>query len=217
MAISANIVDGKVTSTNGLTEKTSTSKDEKYNPYDKEMFLQLLVAEMQYQDPLEPTSNTEYVSELASFSQIEAIQAVQEQMNTIQANSLVGKFVMVLDDNSSTGYTSGKVDYIMNADDTMYLSINDKLYDIKKLDSVVDAEYYEGVIVAETFASAVAKLPKIDQLTLQDESKVKEARDLYDSLTTYQRNFVDSDAVKLLESIEEKLSEMKANYEANHE
>ena len=57
------------------------------------MFLKLLVAEMQYQDPLEPTSNTEYVSELASFSQIEAVQSVQSQMSTIEANSLVGSML----------------------------------------------------------------------------------------------------------------------------
>ena len=38
------------------------------------LFLQLLVAEMKYQDPLEPTTNTEYVSELASFTQVEATQ-----------------------------------------------------------------------------------------------------------------------------------------------
>ena len=48
-----------------------------------DQFLTLLCAEMQYQDPLEPTSNTEYVSELASFSEIEAVQSVQSQMSTI--------------------------------------------------------------------------------------------------------------------------------------
>ena len=43
-----------------------------------DQFLTLLCAEMQYQDPLEPTSNTEYVAQLATFSQLEATLAMQE-------------------------------------------------------------------------------------------------------------------------------------------
>ena len=35
-----------------------------------ETFLSLLVAEMTNQDPLEPTSNTEFVSQMAQFTQL---------------------------------------------------------------------------------------------------------------------------------------------------
>ena len=55
---------------------TDNSKKNGINPtgstlgYDQ--FLQLLCAEMQYQDPLEPTSNTDYVAQMATFSQLEA-------------------------------------------------------------------------------------------------------------------------------------------------
>lgn len=72
MALVQEIKDGKVVDSSASQSK-KTDTDSKSNTYDKEMFLKLLVAEMQYQDPLEPTSNTEYVSELASFSQIEAV------------------------------------------------------------------------------------------------------------------------------------------------
>ena len=45
---------------------TITSASEKKttgnSSLDKESFLKLLVAQMQYQDPLEPTENTEYIS-----------------------------------------------------------------------------------------------------------------------------------------------------------
>ena len=71
MALVQEIKDGKVVDSSASQSK-KTDTDSKSNTYDKEMFLKLLVAEMQYQDPLEPTSNTEYVSELASF-QIEAV------------------------------------------------------------------------------------------------------------------------------------------------
>ena len=123
MALVQEIKDGKVVDSSASQSK-KTDTDSKSNTYDKEMFLKLLVAEMQYQDPLEPTSNTEYVSELASFSQIEAVQSVQSQMSTIEANSLVGKYVILLDDDQ---YISGKVDYVMTEDNKMFLSVNNKL------------------------------------------------------------------------------------------
>ena len=53
----APVEDGKIVETNSqssLKKANSASSD----GMDKEAFLQLLVAQMQYQDPLEPTSNT---------------------------------------------------------------------------------------------------------------------------------------------------------------
>ena len=179
MALVQEIKDGKVVDSSASQSK-KTDTDSKSNTYDKEMFLKLLVAEMQYQDPLEPTSNTEYVSELASFSQIEAVQSVQSQMSTIEANSLVGKYVILLDDDQ---YISGKVDYVMTEDNKMFLSVNNKLYSIDTLDSVCDDDYYEGVLSAQTFADMIKKLPTVYTLTTADEDKIKEARQFYDAMT----------------------------------
>lgn len=60
-----------------------------------ETFYKLLMAEMTSQDPLEPTSNTEFVSQLASFS---ALQTNSDSLyyNTVAyASSLAGKTVTV--------------------------------------------------------------------------------------------------------------------------
>ena len=64
MALIQPVVDGKIPKDTSTTSKSDTSNDLGYD-----QFLQLLCAEMQYQDPLEPTSNTEYVAQLATFSQ----------------------------------------------------------------------------------------------------------------------------------------------------
>jgi flagellar basal-body rod modification protein FlgD len=208
MAIVQQIENGKVVDN---TSTSTTTKSSSSDPYDKEMFLQLLVAEMQYQDPLEPTSNTEYVSELASFSQIEAIQAVQDQMSTIEANSLVGKYV-ILNTTDSLGnqtWVSGKVDYVKTDDDGMQLSVNDTLYSIDDLDSVADEEYYMGVTVAQVFEDMVGALPSVSGLTISDEDKLTAARTMLDDMTSYQLQFVSADSVKSLEALETRLADLK--------
>jgi hypothetical protein len=52
MALIQPVVDGKIPKDTSTTSKSDTSNDLGYD-----QFLQLLCAEMQYQDPLEPTSN----------------------------------------------------------------------------------------------------------------------------------------------------------------
>lgn len=73
MGAIAQIKDGKVVESNSAA---SLAKDTKKNgsTMDKEAFLNLLVAQMKYQDPLEPTSNTEFVSQYAQFSALEQMQ-----------------------------------------------------------------------------------------------------------------------------------------------
>lgn len=213
MAIIKPVEDGKV------VEDTKQSKTEKKNTADKEMFLKLLVAEMQYQDPLEPTTNSDYVKELASFTQIESVQSVQEQMKTIQANSLVGKYVILLTTGASgnTEYISGKVDYVMTDEEgEMFLSVNDGLYSIDDLDSVCDDNYYNAVMDAQNFNAKIATLPNVYTVTTADEDKITEARKMLDSMSEYQLQFVSQEDVKKLEELESRLAalkEMKAETE----
>ena len=65
MALAAQMVDGKV-----VANYTTETKERKTgnDSLDKDAFLQILVAEMQYQDPLQPSSNTEWVSQMSSFT-----------------------------------------------------------------------------------------------------------------------------------------------------
>ena len=57
MGVSAVVKNGEIqeTASQSSVKQASASK----NGMDKEAFLQLLVAQMKYQDPLEPTSNTD--------------------------------------------------------------------------------------------------------------------------------------------------------------
>ena len=110
---------------------------------DKEAFLQLLVAQMKYQDPLEPTSNTEYIAQYAQFSQVEQMQNMSNSMDLQRASSLLGKEVYIKTTTSSgdTKLVQGKVDYVSYENNKANLYINEKKYAIEDLDSVVDTDY----------------------------------------------------------------------------
>ena len=131
------------------TEATSiyhSTTDKSYdNGLDKDAFLQLLVAEMQNQDPLEPSSNTEYVAQLATFTQVEEMQNMANSMAQNQANALVGKTVIMntITALGTTSYIGGVVDRIVNSNGKTYVGINGSLYDINDLNSILNTDYYK--------------------------------------------------------------------------
>ncbi|MGN1154612.1 MAG: flagellar hook assembly protein FlgD [Agathobacter sp.] len=210
MAIIAPVENGKVN-----YNYTDNSKNGKINPtgstlgYDQ--FLQLLCAEMQYQDPLEPTSNTDYVAQMATFSQLEATLAMSETESNSMASGLVGKQVILKVTSETTGVTSyvdGRVDYVMYENGEVYLSVNDGLYPLSSLDTVADDEYYEGITLATTFANMVKQLPLMENLTTDWEKAIVQLRELYNGMTSYQQKFVTDDSLATLKKYEDRMEEL---------
>ena len=103
---------------------------------------------MQYQDPLEPTSNTEYMSQLAQFSSVEQLQNLGSIFSSNQALNLTGQYVIlnVPDSSGNTKQVSGLVDYVTVSDGKTYFHIGDEYYDSSYLDSVVSLDYLEHLI-----------------------------------------------------------------------
>mgnify|MGYP000830649375 CR=1 FL=1 len=170
MALIQPVEDGKIPKDTSTTSKSDTSNDLGYD-----QFLQLLCAEMQYQDPLEPTSNTEYVAQLATFSQLEEMQNLNQSLTEGSAYNLVGKYVFVKVTNNQTGETSydhGMVEYVMRENGKVYISVNDSLYNIDDLDTVSDPDYYTATTVAKSFTNMVKALPSEKNLTIYDEEKI---------------------------------------------
>ena len=82
------------------TQKTETKKNDELG---KEAFLQLLVAQLKNQDPLDPQDNSSYIAELAQFSSL-------EQMTNVVTNlEDLGKIVGNIDTSVLVGQLSSMI------------------------------------------------------------------------------------------------------------
>ena len=210
--ISAVVVDGQLQETTASSLSLSSSSSTSSSSLDKDAFLQLLVAQMKYQDPLEPTDNTEYISQLATFSELEEMQNLSASSSLQRASSLVGEEVVCKVTNSSTGgteYVQGQVDYVVYENSKAYVAIDESLYSIDDVYQVIDSGYSEAYTLAQKFVSALASFPSVNNLTTDYEEALTSLRETYDGMSTYQKTFVASDVVSLLESLEAKMAELK--------
>src|SRR5690606_19283597 len=82
-------------------------------------FLELMIAQMSHQDPLDPAKNEEFVAQLAQFSTLEGIENLNRSFETValamqtsmatQAASLVGRNVVAPTNAASLGGEGGVV------------------------------------------------------------------------------------------------------------
>jgi flagellar basal-body rod modification protein FlgD len=119
----------------------TASRSEGNQELDRDAFLQLLVMEMQNQDPLEPMDNSEMVSQLAQFSALEQMNTMAEgftalqgsmdtltgnmdQLNFISAQSLLGQQVEGISAGGSL--ISGTVDSVHLNGSIVLLSLGEE-------------------------------------------------------------------------------------------
>ena len=210
MALVAAVENGKVVESASQSSLKNTSKTSN-NGMDKDAFLQLLVAQMKYQDPLEPTSNTEYIAQYAQFSQVEQLQNMASSTDLARASSLVGKEVYIKTTTSSgeTKYVQGKVDYVVYENNKAYLSIEESLYSLDDLDTVVDKDYLDAYNKALDFNVKLNKLPAVAAIDLTDAEDIDELEKTYNEMSDYEKSFVASDTVKTLNKYIERLKAVR--------
>ena len=184
MGTIAQIQDGQVVNQVSQSAKEKKSAN---SSLDKDAFLQLLVAQMKYQDPLQPTSNTEYISQLATFSELEEMQNLNSGMTLQRASALVGQYVYlnVTDSSGKTTYPEGKVDFVQYENNKAYLSVNGTLYSIDDLESVTDMAYQNAMEIAEAFVTELYKLPKPEYVAQTDLAKIEAMITIYENMTVF--------------------------------
>ena len=98
---------GGATGTTGTPPAFSTGTDR--TSMDTNTFLKLLVAQLQYQDPSNPTDSSQFMAQTAQFTSVEKItelasltQKVLDASNQQTGSSLVGKSVTYTDVSGAT-------------------------------------------------------------------------------------------------------------------
>ena len=72
--------------TNSSSSSSAASTANSLTTPNESMFLNLLVAQIQNQDPLNPTDSSQFVSQLAQFSELEQVIAIRGDTDTIAAD-----------------------------------------------------------------------------------------------------------------------------------
>ncbi|QTL98756.1 hypothetical protein GM661_12665 [Iocasia frigidifontis] len=124
------------------TSTSETDSSDNSNTLGQEAFLELLVTELQYQDPLNPMEGTEYVTQLAQFSTVEQLTTMNDNMSSFlqyqglyDGGSLIGKTVEIND-----GELSGEVSKISIEDGKTYVYIDGEQYSVDDITMVYEGE-----------------------------------------------------------------------------
>jgi flagellar basal-body rod modification protein FlgD len=132
-----------VGSSSSLT--SSNDQNDALRGLDLNNFIELMVAELQNQDPLDPMENTEILQQISQIREIdvsarmgETLDAVLAGQNFAAASSMVGKFVRALTDGD--GYTSGTVDSVSVADGKIQLHIGDQSVALDKVAEIFNQQ-----------------------------------------------------------------------------
>ncbi len=107
---------------------------------DFDSYLQLLASQMSNQDFNDPMSDSEFLSQMASYSMMEAIGTMNQQSQISYATSLVGKAVTVNDNGT---VDTGIVESVIISDDKYYLLVNGQKYTTDQVSDVVDTDVYK--------------------------------------------------------------------------
>lgn len=107
----------------------------------KDEFLQLLAAQLKYQNPLEPAKDTEFIAQLAQFSSLQQMQAI----SSFQYYSLAGKYVAANTtlENGTRGTVYGLVDFVFMKNSIPYAQIGE--YTVKASDII---QVYDNSILS---------------------------------------------------------------------
>lgn len=100
-------------------------------------FLTLLITQLENQDPLNPQDSSQFVSQLASFSSLEQMTAMNTNLQNVLDNSstsLIGQKVTLLD--SSGNLVQGTVQGIVYYSNTPAVQVNGTNYPLSDIQNV---------------------------------------------------------------------------------
>lgn len=135
-----------VSGSNSASSSSATSvSTDRFAALDTSDFLNLFVAELQNQDPLNPMDNSQMLQQMSNIQAIQSNKKLSETLASMQlgqamttASTLLGKQISALDTNSKT--VSGVVDSVTVTDGEVRLHVGDSevsLTNVKEVQAAV--------------------------------------------------------------------------------
>ena len=130
----------------------------------KEEFMKLLTTQMQYQDPLNPQSDQDFIAQLAQFSSLEQMQNLNSTFNNTSAYSLIDKYVEIehSEANGENRSAEGIVDSVKINKNGAQVVIDGESFDVEdiyKVSSPTD-EQWSAKLQAQADAKAAEEAMK---------------------------------------------------------
>jgi flagellar basal-body rod modification protein FlgD len=115
-----------------ITSASTMNPSQSLNQAD---FLNLLVTQMSSQDPLNPESDTDFAAQLAQFSSLQETQTMATELQTIEANGLIGQTVLLIP-SSGGAQVAGVVTAVQIASGVPEVMVNGQAYTLSQIAAV---------------------------------------------------------------------------------
>lgn len=140
------------------SQEASKSSRTVDNNLGKDDFLKLLITQLQYQDPLSPMEDTDFIAQIAQFSSLEQMQNLNSSFSYSMGFSLMGKYISAIVSDEETGeirFVEGEVSSVRSQSGEVYLVVDGEDIPIDKITNVsekpmgyagMEIEKYNGLI-----------------------------------------------------------------------
>ncbi len=147
--MTVNPADAVPTPLSGMTTREAPQSTDANSELGQDAFLKLLVAQLKYQDPLNPADGAEFLAQTAQFTMVEKLADLEAQgQNTVtsqqqmQAAQLVGRQVTYVD--STGNLVEGVVESAEYTPDGQSLTIGGQAVELDNITKVVGNNRVDG-------------------------------------------------------------------------
>lgn len=154
------------------TQNSNKSARNVSNELGKDDFLKLLITQLQYQNPLEPMDDQDFIAQIAQFSALEQMQNLNHSFSYSMGFSLLGKYISAVVTDSDTGevrYVDGQVSSVLSQSGKIYLVVDDTEVPLENITYVSETPGNYKQAELEKYNSLIGMLSAVSITMYEDD------------------------------------------------
>lgn len=154
--MAANAVSNQKTIQQIIDSNSSSASSRKTGELGKDDFLNLLVTQLRYQDPLNPTDDKEFIGQMAQFSALEQMQGLNTSFSASKAFAMIGKHVVgsITDSENNSKGIEGEASNVKITSGKVYVEVNGEDVPVDNITDVSESSWSSGANLA-TYAKLI--------------------------------------------------------------